>query len=121
MGVYAYVCMCVHVYVLCTYIICINISVCIYINVCWYLFKYACMLVYAYMYVCGYTRMCPYACVGVNRVIMFICMCWLHAIVFQIYLVRSEPSYRRSGLDSDSCSLWTRYIGNSKTDLWDDP
>ena len=84
MGVYVCVCMCVHVY----------ISVCIYINVCWYLFKYACMLVYAYMYVCGYTRMYPYACVSVNRVFMFICICWLRATSFRICLVRSGPVAR---------------------------
>ena len=35
--------------------------------------------------------MCSYACVGVNRVFMFICMCWLRATVFRIHLVRFGP------------------------------
>ena len=47
-------------------------------------------------------------------------MCWLHVTVFRICSVRSEPSFRRPGPDSDSYSLWTRY-GDLKTDLWDDP
>ena len=57
------------------------------------------------MYVCvrGCTRMCPYACVGVNRVFMFICMCWLRATVFRTRSVRFEPSYRRPRPDSGSC------------------
>jgi len=28
---------------------------------------------------------------------------------------------RRPGPDPNSCSLWTRYNGDSKTDPWDDP
>ena len=30
---------------------------------------------YLYTYVYGYMRICPYACVGVKRVFIFICMC----------------------------------------------
>jgi len=52
---------------------------------------YVGVCVYLYMYVCGYTRMCPYACVGVKHVFLFICMCWLRAIVFRIRSVRSGP------------------------------
>ena len=74
-----------------------------------------------YVFMCGYTRMCPYARVGVKCVSMFICMCWLRVTVFRTSSVRSEPSYRRPGPDPDSCLLWTRYIGDSKTDPWDDP
>ena len=90
------------------------------------MYVYVDMFIYIYsvvylVHVRGCTRMCPCACVGVNRVFMFICMCWLRATAFQNRSVSSEPSYRRPRPDSDSCSLWTRYTGNSKTDSWDDP
>ena len=79
------------------------------------------MYVYMYVYTWVYTRMYLYAYMGVKHVFMFICMCWLRATAFWICLVRSEPSYRRPGPDPDSCPLWIRYIGDSKTDPWDNP
>ena len=113
------------------YIICLYISVCIYINVCWCLFKYACMLVYVYTCICIYVGVHVCVCVyivecicvrvGVKRVFMLICMFWLRATVFWTRSVRSEPSYRRPGPDPDSCSLWTRCTGDSKTGPWDNP
>ena len=96
-----------------------------YINVCIiYAWRHAYSMfvcVYLSMYVYGYTRMYLYARVGVNRVYMFICMCWLRATTFRVCSVRSEPSFRILEPDPDSCSLWTRYIGNPKTDPWNDP
>ena len=44
-----------------------------------------------YVYVCRCTRMCQSARKDVNRVFMFICMCWLRATAFRIHLVRSGP------------------------------
>ena len=34
-------------------------------------------------------------------------------------LVRSEPGNRRPEPDTESCSPWSRYTGDSNTDLWD--
>ena len=42
---------------------------------------------------------------------------WLRVTAMQTHLVRFGPV---TG-DSQLCSLWTRYIGDSKTDPWDDP
>ena len=62
----------------------------------------ACMLVYTYM--C--TSMCTYVFVYQN-----------------VYLVACHSDtdpLARSELDPYSCSPWSRYIGDSKTDPWDD-
>ena len=66
---------------------------------------------------CGCTRMCMCARVGVKHVFIFICMCWLRVTASRTHSVRSGPVAR----DSDLCPLWTRYDGDSKTDIWDDP
>jgi len=82
------------------------------------------------MYVCVYSYRCMH--VGIRVCIcmhvwvlsmylyLFVCV-WLRVAVFQTRLVRFEPSYKRPGPDPDSYPLWTRYICDSKTDLWDDP
>jgi len=57
----------------------------------------------------------------INTVFLFICKCSVVWYSVSDSLVRSELSYRRTGPDSDSCSWWTRYSGDSKTDPWDDP
>jgi len=54
-------------------------------------------------------------CVFVYRVCMVTCCNNMDP------LVRSEPSNRKPEPDLDSCSLWTQYTGDSKTDSRDDP
>jgi len=41
-------------------------------------------------------------------------LCSVVSTALRTHLVRSRPNL-------DSCSLWTGYTGDSKTDLWDDP
>ena len=75
--------------------------------------------IYAGVHVCA----CVYIveCIRVRGYVCVSSCVWLRVAVFRIRLVRSEPTYRRLGPDPDSCSLWTRYNGDSKTDPWDDP
>ena len=63
------------------------------------------------MYVCGcvHVYLCVCMCV-------YVCM-WLRVTTFRD---RSCDLNSVTG-DPDSCSLWIRYNGNSKTDPWDDP
>jgi len=72
---------------------------------------YRCMYVcvYLYMYICGCARVqeCIYVYVCVR----------LRVAVIGTRLIRSRPI---TG-DLDWCSLWTRYTGDLKTDLLDDP
>jgi len=42
---------------------------------------------------------------------------WLRVTVISDSFVRSELGNKRFKL----CSLWARYTGDSKSDLWDDP
>ena len=79
---------------------------------------YVGVCIYLYMYV-G-----VHVCVGLLGsvfVYLYLFVCSVAVIVFQIHSVRSEPRFKRFGHDPDSCTLWTRYIGDSKTGLWDDP
>jgi len=71
---------------------------------------------YVFMYVIVYARVCE--CIGMCMYVwcMFVCVyimrAWLRGTAIQTRLVRSGPVAE----DSELCSLWTRYTGDSKTD-----
>jgi len=89
---------------------------CVWVILCAWMGAWVCVLVFKYMYVCMYV--CVY---------MYVCNCVSIYYVYGYVLQRCglarvvRTGNRRPGLDPDSCSLWTRYNGNSKTDTWDDP
>jgi len=62
-----------------------------------------------YVYRC--IPVCVYICVRVSSCV------WLCGTAIRTRLVRSGPIVE----DSELCSLWTRYDGDSKTDPWYDP
>ena len=83
--------------------VCVCVCVCMYICVCMCILVYVCMLwVYTFVSVCMCVRvyLCLYVCI------------WLRGTTIRTYLVRSGPVAE----DSELCSLWTRYTGDSKTD-----
>jgi len=75
------------------------------------------------MYVCGCIRMCLCARVCrvhvhvCNSVFMFTCVFGCVLKQLQTHSCDLNPVIG----DSDWCSLWTQYTGDSKTDPWDDP
>ena len=79
-----------------------------------------------YMYICIYLCVCVciYVCIGVCTC-AFMCTCGYMCLVTCYHdvdlFVHSKPGNRRPKPDLDLCSLWTRYVGDLKTDPWDDP
>jgi len=53
-----------------------------------------------------------YGCVHVYLYVRVSICVWLRVTTIRTRLVRLGPN-------PDSCSLWTRYTGDSKTDPWD--
>jgi len=81
-----------------------------------------CILVYTYVYVCTWVYTYVSVCSGVCLACIYVYM----YVLVACYSVSNpfgelRTSYRTPGPDSDSCSLWNRYNGDSKTDPWDDP
>ena len=73
-----------------------------------------CTHVYMYVIICG----CMHAYVYVLCLyVLWYVFVLMYYMCFVAWLQRSEAV---TG-DSELYSLWTRYTGNSKTDLWDDP
>jgi len=80
------------------------------------------MYICIYIYILIYMHSCK--CMGIR-----VCV-HMHVWAFSVYLYLfvcsvacysvSDP-FRRPGPDPDLCSSWTRYIGELKTDPWDDP
>ena len=73
-------------------------------------------------------------CLSVCMHMLTVCMCLYINLCFwwrvaattdpfgEIQTRSSDPDpLQEPGLDPNSCSLWTRYTGDSKTDPWDDP
>jgi len=108
--------MCVHGHgvCVCEFVCVLSGWVCIYNVLC----KYICILVYVRVWVYAYVSVCSCGCLACIYIYLYV---RLHATVFRTRPVRSELSYSRPGPDPDSCSLWIRYTGNSKTDPCDDP
>ena len=83
---------------------------------------YTCMLVYAYTCIRIYAGV--HVCVGVLRSVfsvylyLFVCSVACYSISDPFGEIRT--SCRRPEPDLDSCSLWTRYNGDLKTNPWDD-
>ena len=75
-------------------------------------YAYTCIRIYAGVHVC----LCVYIveCIHERGYVCVSSCVWLCVAAFQIRLVRPEP-------ESDLCSLCTRYVGDSKTDPWDEP
>jgi len=108
--------------------------VCVYIMYVYvvYMYMYVCMLGYVHVCVCMYVHVCivyvygyipvrVYIWVFMNNYVymfMFVYLCvWSSATALRTRLGRSGSV---TG-DSDLCSLWTRYTGDSKTESWDNP
>ena len=79
------------------------------------------------MYCVVYARICMYVRVGVYTYVSVcsgVCLVYIFIIICMLVTCYSildlfgeiRTSCRRPGPDSDSCSLWIRYISNSKTD-----
>ena len=82
-----------------------------------FIYMYCCVCLCTYMYV-G-----VHVCIGllgrVFSIHLYLLVCWLHATVFRVRLVRSGPvaeDPERFGF----VPLWTRHTGDSKTDSWDE-
>ena len=100
--VWMYVWVCVIMYI----IICIDMCVC----VCMYSVVYTCT--------CGCTRVCVCTCSGVHVYVLI-----SPSSVCLVTCYNVSDSFLWSGPvigDLNLCSLRTRYIADSKTDLWDD-
>ena len=93
---------------------------------CMYISVYMCM--YAWLLVCTRICMCMWVYTYVS-VCSGVCLVYIYIYLYVLVTCYSisdlfgeiRTSCRRPGPDSDSCSLWTRYNGDSKTDPWDDP
>ena len=77
-----------------------------------------CVCVYMGVHVC--VCMCVRVCMWCGHV--YGCM-WVSLYVWMRVEVFRTCSCDQNALtgDSELCSLWTRYIGNSNIDPWDDP
>ena len=71
------------------------------------------------MYVGVRVCICMYVWVLSMCLYLFVCSVACYSISDPFGEIRT--SCRRPEPDPDSCSLWTRYNGDSKTDPWDDP
>ena len=113
--------MCVSIY--------LSMYVCCVLIVCMYM--YTCIWKYVY----GGTRVCMHmwhVCMGTCVSVLYVCVrVFVHAWVdkTRLSLYPSLPlnvvglrvvAIRAHSPDPNPCSLWTRYTGNLKTDLWDD-
>jgi len=88
------VCMCVCVCVCLICVIGVYVYVCVYVIVCVWVYMYVCiMLICVHVYVCVCISSCMYVACYSN----------------------TNPLVR-FGPDPDSCSLWSRYTGDLKTD-----
>jgi len=147
-GTYVIMCKCVYVFMccrifffgacVCAVFVTECVRVWVYVCVCvlngwvficimYYVSVFMCM--YAWLLVCMFVFVYPYICIYVGVHICVCCTCvrvYLYPWVFGYVLQRCElvraiwTNNRRPRPDPDSCSLWTRYTGDSETGPWDD-
>ena len=92
---------------------------CMYVYKRIYVCKHDCQFVPVYVCVRGGTRMCRCAR-ELLSVYLYLFVCSLACCSVSDSFSEIRTRCRRPKPDPDSCSLWTRYIDDSKTDSWDD-